>query len=167
MGLLSPQQVLDLKTELAKPIYQGKSNAEKLDLVNAPSQVPNPRPKKVHPDLATYQTAITNMLSPASREKLALSGYMPSMISYIKADSRAELANGLNFITGALIEPTEAANLRTLLSQTVDDPTWTEFVTGDTPFQQIAGLGDVPIVHADGHSSVGTCYLTFIEEALA
>ena len=119
----------------------------------------------MHPHLATYQTAITNM-SPGFARETRSQWVHALMIGYIKADSRVELANGLNFITGALIEPTETANLRTLLGQTVDDPTWTEFVTGDTPFQQIAGLGmsDRPCRRP---LSTGTCYLTFIEEALA
>ena len=167
MPLLSPIQVFLLKTELAKPGYAGKSDQECNDMANAVGRIPNPAPQKIPKPLPEMKVAISNMLSPETRGKLGASGYLSRVLDAIDQNDREKVMEGMAFLTGSIIPVTEAAQLGTLLKQTVDDPKWLEFLPGPSAFQSIQGLGDVPIVHADGHTSVGTCYLTFIQEARA
>lgn len=163
--LTDPQRAL-LATELAKPQYAGKTDAEAVDLLNTPGQISNGSRPKVPAPLAGRRQAIISTLSVDSRGRLATSGIIPRILDHIKDNAFAEIADSLAMITGSLITVQEAAQLTNLLKQTIDDPHWVAFRSGPTPFQAIAGLGDTPI-NLGSHSATGTAMLVFVQEARA
>lgn len=168
MPLLTPQQVADLRLELAKPGYAGLNKFQATDALNRPLEISNGPAPKVPIPLSTRRQDLISVISSPSVGKMTTSQLMDRVLNHIDKDDHGKFllivtvaAKG-NTITGQ-----ESLELQRLAMQTQDDPNHQPTRIGPSAFQAIHGLGDVEITHPDGHKSLGTCTPEMIDEARA
>lgn len=166
--ILTPQQVADLRVELARTAYTGLDRLAANALLNTPLVISNgPAPKVLVP-ISTRQEEILSLLDPASAGKMTTSQLLDRALNHIETNShRKFLMIVATAMKGNIISGREALEIQRLATQTQDDPSHATTRLGPTPFQAIAGLGDVEIHHPDGRITRGTCYPEFVDEARA
>lgn len=168
MPLLTTAQASDLRTELAKPGYSGLNRLAACDAVNRPIEISNGPAPQVPLPLSTRQEEFFTVLNEVSVGKMTTSQLLVRALDHIDNNDHRKLllvvatAKKANIISGQ-----EALEIQRLALKTVPDPNFIATRIGPSAFQAIRGLGDVPIVHPDGHITVGTCTPEMIDEARA
>jgi len=167
---LTTEQAALLKTELGKPAYSGKTDAECAALLNTPTTVEGGPATRSVP-LAEIQ-AMGYRLGIIPRLDAALEGPVKVLarITLNLFTSNVDPVDVLDPAFGEMLGQLEAATLLSgeeraaivsLSSVAVPDE------LGPSPFQAIVGLGDVPLPMADGTTNQGTCYTWMVTQARA
>lgn len=125
---MTPEQIILLKGELAKPDYAGKTYREMARMLSLAPLIPNPTPApKVPRELYADDAAALN-LSGISDEILA------RLHQIIQDQDNAALADLAKIAEkGGLVPAAISTQIQNYANGTIDDPTWPSEVSGISP----------------------------------
>lgn len=167
---LAPEKAALLKAVVVAPPYAGLGDEACRTLLNVPATIPGGTATRSVP-LAEIQ-ALGYRLGIIPRLEAALEGAAKVLarITLNLFTSKMDPVDVNDPAFGTMLDQLQAA---TLLSQEERAAIVALSVValpdeaGPTPFQSIAGLGDVPLPLQDGTFSQGTCYAWMVTQARA
>jgi len=160
---LTTEQAALLKPIVTAPPYADKTDEECRSLLNMPAvieggTVTRPKPFSRQEVLACLSTATLGGIM-----TLAIAPKIIDAINNSDHQALGEYAGAM--AANSRMQPAEYAAVSAVLARTESISLPDSF--GPSPFQSIAGVGDVPLPMQDGTTSEGTCYAWMVTQARA
>jgi hypothetical protein len=143
MNFLSPEEILTLKTELAKPVYASMSDQERSDYIHRPEgTMDNPEPQGQVPLVMTVAGLLGLLTDPSNHSlaKLAACPSAPALRNDILAQEIGKVKLWAAFFAGAgIITSGEYAAVSTYLNSTIPDPSYSATIPAPSPVFRLFG----------------------------